>query len=93
MTNRAAAHIKSGVSPVALENFLRDLPRNGTRIKDRGYRQVWRFEFEGKGYYLKFYPRRGMRLKRIFRGSAALREFVRLQALQRAGVPAPRAIA
>ena len=70
MTNRAVAHIKSGVSPAVLEKLLRDLPRNGTRIKDRGYRQVWRFEFEGKGYYLKFYPRRGMRLKRIFRGSA-----------------------
>jgi tRNA A-37 threonylcarbamoyl transferase component Bud32 len=93
MTNRAAAHIKSGVSPAVLEKLLKDLPRNGTRIKDRGYRQVWRFEFEGKGYYLKFYPRRGMGLKRIFRGSAAVREFVRLQALQRAGVAAPRAVA
>ena len=69
MTNRAVAHIKSGVSPAVLEKLLRDLPRNGTRIKDRGYRQVWRFEFEGQGYYLKFYPRRGMRLKRLFRGS------------------------
>jgi tRNA A-37 threonylcarbamoyl transferase component Bud32 len=93
MTNRTPAHINSGVSPEVLETLLRDLPRNGERIKDRGYRQVWRFEFEGKGYYLKFYPRRGMRLKRIFRGSAAVREFVRLQALQRAGVAAPRAVA
>lgn len=81
------------MSPEALEKFLRDLPRNGTLVKDRGYRQVWRFEFEGRGYYLKFYPRRGMGLKRLFRGSPARREFVRLQALQRAEVSAPRAVA
>jgi tRNA A-37 threonylcarbamoyl transferase component Bud32 len=81
------------VSPEALEKFLRDLPANGTRVKDRGYRQVWRFQFEGRGYYLKFYPRRAMGLKRWFRGSPARREFDRLQALQRAGVSAPRAVA
>jgi tRNA A-37 threonylcarbamoyl transferase component Bud32 len=81
------------VSPAALEKFLKDLPRNGTLVKDRGYRQVWRFDFEGKGYYLKFYPRKGFALKRAFRGSAAMREFLRLQALQRAGVAAPRAVA
>ncbi len=81
------------MSPQALENFLRDLPRSGTLVKDRGYRQVWKFVFEGRGYYLKFYPRRGSRLKRLFRGSPARREFSRLQALQRAGVPAPRAVA
>jgi tRNA A-37 threonylcarbamoyl transferase component Bud32 len=34
-----------------------------------------------------------MGLKRLFRGSPARREFVRLQALQRAGVSAPRAVA
>ncbi|MGD0460974.1 MAG: lipopolysaccharide kinase InaA family protein [Tepidisphaeraceae bacterium] len=81
------------MSPQALEKFLRDLPGNGTLVKDRGYRQVWRFAFEGRGYYLKFYPRRGMGLKRLFRGSPARREFFRLQALQRAGVSAPRAVA
>ena len=78
---------------MALEKLLRDLPRNGTLVKDRGYRQVWRFEFEGKGHYLKFYPRKGTGLKRLFRGSPAMREFLRLQALQRAEVPAPRAVA
>jgi len=81
------------VSPEALEKLLRDLPRNGQRIKDRGYRQVWRFEFEGNAYYLKFYPRRRLQLKRFFRGSPAMREFLRLQALQRAQVPSPRAVA
>jgi tRNA A-37 threonylcarbamoyl transferase component Bud32 len=81
------------VSPQALEQLLRDLPRIGTLVKDRGYRQVWRFEVEGGGYYLKFYPRRGWQLKRLVRGNPALREFSRLQALQKAAVPAPRAVA
>jgi tRNA A-37 threonylcarbamoyl transferase component Bud32 len=80
------------VSPQALEQLLRDLPKIGTLVKDRGYRQVWRFEVEGAGYYLKFYPRRRWQLKRL-RGNPALREFSRLQALQKAAVPAPRAVA
>lgn len=62
-------------------------------MKDRAQRQIWRFEFEGRGYYLKFYPRENARLKRHLRGNPATREFIRLQALQRAGVPAPRAVA
>ena len=82
--------------------MLRDLPAVGTLVKDRPYRQVWRFEHEGKAYYLKFYPRDGVdehfhRLRDLFRrltrGSAAVLEFMRLQALQRAGVPAPHAVA
>ena len=83
-----------------LEKALRDLPNTGTLLKDRHYRQVWRFEHEGKAYYLKFYPREGRKLhglrerfRRIFRGSPAVNEFLRLQMLQRAGVPAPRAVA
>ena len=76
-----------------LEEILRDLPRLGTLLKDRPYRQVWRFEVKGRGYFLKFYPRRGSRSKRMFRGNPAMREFLRLQWLQRAKVPAPRAVA
>lgn len=78
-----------------LEDTLRDLPRVGTLIKDRPYRQVWRFEHEGKAYFLKFYPKGGVRdrWRRRFRGSPAMRELVRLQALQKAAVPAPRAAA
>jgi tRNA A-37 threonylcarbamoyl transferase component Bud32 len=76
-----------------LEETLRELPRVGTLVKDRPYRQVWRFEVEGKGYYLKFYPRERSRLKRLVRGNPAMREFVRLQWLQKAKVPAPRAVA
>jgi tRNA A-37 threonylcarbamoyl transferase component Bud32 len=76
-----------------LEQLLRDLPRVGSLVKDRGYRQVWRFECEGKAYYLKFYPRQASPLKRLFRGNPALREFTRLQALQKAAIPAPRPVA
>ncbi|CAA9433894.1 MAG: hypothetical protein AVDCRST_MAG64-3688, partial [uncultured Phycisphaerae bacterium] len=84
------------MSTTLLENTLRDLPRVGTLVKDRGYRQVWRFAFDGKAYYLKFYPR-GQRFRsrdwwrRKLRGSPAGNEFQRLQALQKAKVPAPRA--
>ena len=85
-----------------LEQTLRDLPSIGTRVKDRPYRQVWRFEHEGKGYYLKFYPCDGVNerfhrardlFRRWTRGSPAVLEFTRLQALQRARIPAPRAVA
>lgn len=81
------------MSTAALEQTLRDLPRLGTLIKNRPYRQVWRFEIEGKGYYLKFFPRPGSKLKRTIRGNPALREFTRLQWLQKAKIPAPRAVA
>ncbi|MGH7214149.1 MAG: lipopolysaccharide kinase InaA family protein, partial [Tepidisphaeraceae bacterium] len=76
-----------------LESTLRNLTSVGALIKDKGYRQVWRFEHAGKPYYLKFYPRQGSRLKRMIRGNPAMREFTRLQWLQKASVPAPRAIA
>ena len=81
------------MSTAALEQTLKDLPRLGTLVKDRAYRQVWRFEVADKGYYLKFYPRPRAKLKRMFRGNPAMREFVRLQWLQKAKVPAPRAVA
>jgi len=83
------------VSHLELEQILRDLPRFGQLVKDRPYRQVWRFEVNGRPYYLKFYPAGGWRdrLRRTFRGSPALREFLRLQWLQKAHVPAPRAVA
>jgi len=79
------------VPPNELEEILRNLPQRGTLLKDRGYRQVWRFELGGRGYFLKFYPRIGSRLKRMIRGSPALREFDRLKLLQKAGIPSPRA--
>jgi tRNA A-37 threonylcarbamoyl transferase component Bud32 len=78
------------VPPDDLSTTLRNLPRIGTLIKDRGYRQVWRFEYRGRAYFLKFYPRQGLRLGRIFRRSPALREFHRLQWLQKAKIPSAR---
>jgi serine/threonine-protein kinase RIO1 len=83
--------VPTGISD--LESTLKDLPRIGTLVKDRGYRQVWRFVAKDKPYFLKFYPREGFFLKRAIRGNPAMREFVRLVAMQKAGVPAPRAIA
>ena len=79
----------------SLENTLRNLPQVGTQMKHRKYRQVWRFEHEGKAFYLKFYPKGGPRdlFRRFFRGSPAVYEFTRLQWLQKAGIPAPRAVA
>jgi len=82
--------------------MLRDLPSIGRLVKDRPYRQVWRFEHEGKAYYLKFYVREGVNerlhrardlFRRVTRGSQAVLEFMRLQSLQRAGVAAPRPVA
>jgi tRNA A-37 threonylcarbamoyl transferase component Bud32 len=83
------------VPQTSLELSLLDLARTGTLVKDRGYRQVWRFEHDGKAYYLKFYRRSGLRDagRRLFRGSPAAREFQRLQWLQKAGINAPRAVA
>lgn len=88
-------YYKFPVLPLNLEQSLRDLPRSGTLIKDRGYRQIWRFEHAGRAYYLKYYPKGGFRdwLRRRFRGSPAMAEFTRLQSLQKAKVPAPRAVA
>jgi tRNA A-37 threonylcarbamoyl transferase component Bud32 len=95
-TNPTLLHIKTlPVPKPTLEDALRDLPRTGTLVKDRGYRQVWRFEHNGKAYFLKFYPKGGVRdrWRRRLRGSPAMREFLRLQWLQKADIPAPRAAA
>jgi tRNA A-37 threonylcarbamoyl transferase component Bud32 len=90
------------VSQETLEQTLRDLPAIGRLVKERPFRQVWRFEHEGLPYYLKFYPREGVAerfhhlrdwFRRKSRGSPAVLEFTRLQMLQRAKVPAPRAVA
>ena len=84
------------VSTEQLEQTLSKLAEVGTLVKNRRMRQVWRFEHAGSAYYLKFYPRRNsilQKIKKIVRGNPAMREFVRLQWLQKANIPAPRAIA
>ena len=81
------------MSQEQFETSLRNLHRTGTLIKDRGNRQIWRFEESGKPYILKFYPRETGALKRLVRGNPAMREFLRLQWLQKASIPSPRAVA
>jgi tRNA A-37 threonylcarbamoyl transferase component Bud32 len=81
------------VPPKDLEQSLRELQRVGTLIKDRPDRQVWRFEHNGKPYYLKFYTRGEGKIQRLFVGNPAMREFLRLQWLQKASIPSPRAVA
>jgi tRNA A-37 threonylcarbamoyl transferase component Bud32 len=82
------------VSPEELERALKDLPSIGRRVSSRerdADKQVWRVEISGKPYYVTFYRRSvgGTRAS----GGRALREFTGLQAMQRAGVPSPRAVA
>ena len=79
------------MTPQLLERMLKDLPRYATLVKDYPYRKVWRAELDGEAFYLKFYPEKQNRLRRLFRGSLAMREFLRLQWLQKAKVPAARA--
>jgi hypothetical protein len=82
------------VSPEELERALRDLPSIGRIVSSRGKdadKQVWRVEIAGKPYYLTFHARR-VGATRVG-GGRALREFSGLQAMQRAGVPSPRAVA
>ncbi len=57
------------VSQDQFETTLKTLAQSGTLVKDRGYRQIWRFEHAGKSYYLKFYPRQSSGLKRLVRGN------------------------
>jgi tRNA A-37 threonylcarbamoyl transferase component Bud32 len=92
VARESVAGYTSPVSTEPLEQALRDLPSHGTLLKSRPYRQVWRFEWAGKAYILKFYPRAGGAMKRLVRGSPAWREFSRLQLLQKAGIPSPRAV-
>jgi hypothetical protein len=81
---------------VSLENLeltLSQLTDIGTPVKLRPYREIWRFEHNGRAMYLKWYPRDRARLKRLVRGDPALREYQRLQHLQHKSIPAPRAVA
>lgn len=82
------------MSESALADALRNLPDVGQLVKDRGYRQVWRFEFGGRAYFLKWYPRDAApAVKRLVVGNPAMREFAKLLALQKARIPSPRAVA
>ena len=76
-----------------IEKALKNLESTGTCIKRHPTRQVWRLEAGGKAFIVKFYPARPNRWRKLVRGSLAMREFTRLQWLQKARVSSPRAIA
>lgn len=78
-------------SHIALEQALREFDRRAALVGGGQRRQVWRFEFEQRGYILVFYPRRA--LGRKFGLSPAMTDFTYLQVLQRASVPVPHVIA
>jgi hypothetical protein len=80
------------VNSTSLEQALRNFDRVATLVRDRAARQTWRFDFEGRTYYLHFHRRVGG-LQRRFRMSPALGQFIHLQAMQRASIPSPRAVA
>jgi hypothetical protein len=93
----AAADSKPGAAatPTALEDVLRDLPAHGRVMRDGVDCQMWQFEHQGRPYHLKHYWRSAgwERVRRWVAGNPALREFSRLQLLQKARVTAPRAVA
>lgn len=87
---RKTSPYKFPVSSESLEQALRTLSTTGKLLKDRGQRQVWRFEHEGKAYYLDFFPRRDSKIARMLRGNLAMKQFLRLQLLQKGQIPSPR---
>lgn len=78
-----------------LQQVLANLQQAGTRLEDSATRQLWQFAVGGHTYHLRFYPRRPIwrRLASLRRSSPAASLFACLQTLQRAKVPAPRAVA
>lgn len=83
------------VTPQEIERRLANLSTEGTRVTPAYLhfpgREVWRIDLGGKPYHVHFYPRE--KQSRLSGGGVAMREFVALQKLQQAKVPAPRVIA
>lgn len=88
----AADEYNPFVSTARLEEVLRNFGQVATKIKTSNRRETWRFEFDGRGYFLYFYPRDATRA-RWARVSPAHAEFFGLQTLQKASIPSPRAVA
>jgi hypothetical protein len=80
------------VSAAALEQTLRNFDRVATLVSRHAQRQVWRFPFGERTYFLIYYPR-AKGAQRLGRVGSALLDFMHLQALQRANIPAVRAVA
>ncbi|HEX8324508.1 MAG TPA: hypothetical protein VF595_11425 [Tepidisphaeraceae bacterium] len=72
-----------------LEQTLRDLDRVATPVRRRPNRETWRFEFNGRAFYLHFYPPAGGPLSR----GGATAEFAALKTLQTLKLPAVRPVA
>jgi hypothetical protein len=90
---RAAHAYKPIVSTARLEEALRNFSGVATLVKSGARRQTWRFTFDGRDYYLYFYPR-GSSANGALRGpNPSHREFFGLQTLQKASVSSPRAVA
>lgn len=81
------------VSHAQLEQTLRNLPAIGTLKEADAGREVWRFPYGQLEYDLVFYRREPSTIRRLLYGNRALRGFFYLQQLQKAGVPAVRALA
>jgi tRNA A-37 threonylcarbamoyl transferase component Bud32 len=80
------------VNSATLEQVLRNFDRVATLVRARAAKQVWRFEFGGKTYYLHFHlPIRGLR--RLFRPTPFISQFFNLVKVQRLDVPSPRVVA
>src|SRR5204862_7596503 len=90
--NRARNAYKPRVETAELEQALRDFDRVATFLRDEPGRQIWLFRYAEKDYHFYFYPRIRKSLRKQWT-QHPINEFARLQALQRSGTPAPRAVA
>lgn len=91
-TSAPKQHINGRVETNELEAALRDFDRVATLIRKESTRQIWEFLFNGHPYLFYFYPR-GAGMFRPARVGPAVIEFIKLQNMQRANVPSPRAVA
>ncbi|HVT90979.1 MAG TPA: hypothetical protein VHD56_19155 [Tepidisphaeraceae bacterium] len=83
---------KTSVIERELEQALANFEQVGTLVSDAAIRQVWKFQFQDRPYFLYFYPRQTP-VAQYLSGQSAVREFFNFQSLQRNHVPSPRALA
>ena len=81
------------MSTAPLEEALRNFARVATLVKVGARRQTWRFTFDGRDYYLYFYPRRSSGNGALGGSNPSHREFFGLQTLQKASIASPRGVA
>lgn len=76
------------MSPRELEDALRNLRRLGTLLRRDPVGETWRIDLLDRPRIVHFHPRSSPSARGL-----ALRRFTNLQLLQKAGIPAPRAVA